>query len=299
LLKELLTLYPEILKSQEKKISYSKIYEFSNIKDIKQYILDLEVEAWFDDGYKKILEDLEEKHNLTIKSFLSDFPSFAEAIARRNLFVHNDGKVNERYLHFCKSAGLETNNILKDQELEVTPEYIGHVLHVFSEFAVILCHQVWRKFIPEENELADADLSDRIVEFIDKRLYIGLKISNYSINLEKYFSEETKLIFIINNALCHKRLKENKEVKKILKSVDWTSANYVLKLCVAILEDNSNEAFILMKRMGAESDLVNADAYRKWPIFEEIKKNKKFRDTFKEIFKEEYYLPQRRVRIHE
>jgi hypothetical protein len=300
LLKEVFTLKPEMLNSQEKKVSYSKIYESSNIQEVKQYILDTETESWFGEGYRKILDNFEEKHNLTIKSHVPDYDVFTEAIARRNLFTHNNGIVNERYLTFLKTSGVDIGKITKGQLLNVSPEYFYHVLQAFSLISVIICNQLWRKFVPEEDELTDGDLSERIVDFIDNgQLKLALNISNYSVRLEKYFSEETRLILLINNALCYKRLGQSEKVKTIIESVDWTPTNYLLKMCVEILKNNYKEAISLMEKIGSKSDLLDKDCYRKWPIFNELKKNKDFMNMFRKIFKEDFYPPQRRVKIQD
>lgn len=288
-LSEMINLYPSVLNSQDRKLSYSQMFEFANLDMAKQYMLESEIDEWFKDGYKKLIDRLEEKHKLKIKDLIPDYRGFLEVFERRNIFTHNDGIVNDRYISFCESVETYESPV-KGSRLIVSPQYFQHGLHLFQQAAIIIAHQMWRKFAKDDLEHADGHLSQLIVQYIEKnkKPYIAYQISEYSMSLGKYFSEYTRLIFVINKALCLKRLGEGKIANKGLDKEDWSSANYLLRMCVAILRDEFVDAAYLMEKLGANNEYIEKDHYNSLPIFDELKTTKVFRSAYKKIYKEEF-----------
>lgn len=58
-----------------------------------------------------------------------------------------------------------------------------------------------------------------------------------------------------------------------------------------VLEDNYEQAYLLMRSMGDNNEVLNKTTYRTWPIFQKIREEKQFKEVFKEIFQEEL-IPQ-------
>ena len=65
------------------------------------------------------------------------------------------------------------------------------------------------------------------------------------------------------------------------------------------LEDNYEKVYQLMISLGANSNILNKEAYRTWPIFKEIRKERKFADTFKYIFTEELLNEKTTIKVEE
>ena len=53
------------------------------------------------------------------------------------------------------------------------------------------------------------------------------------------------------------------------------------------LEQKYDKVFGLMEAKGDKSEILNAKAYREWPIFKEIRKEKVFGQLFENIFNEQ------------
>ena len=71
---------------------------------------------------------------------------------RRNLFVHNDGIVNERYMHVCSSEGYDCSATKKGARLGVSKDYFSNAHEVVYEIAAKFSHVLWRKLSPEDRE---------------------------------------------------------------------------------------------------------------------------------------------------
>ena len=53
------------------------------------------------------------------------------------------------------------------------------------------------------------------------------------------------------------------------------------------LEDDINEVVKQMKKVGDDSKIMTKAAYASWVIFKDMRERKEFRETYKEIFKED------------
>ena len=73
-----------------------------------------------------------------------------------------------------------------------------------------------------------------------------------------------------------------------MNKVDWSSKKDELKLGVAILKDEIDEVVSLMDKISNKSNLISKRNYLDDPIYSLLKSSKRFKDKFKEIFKEEY-----------
>ena len=76
-------------------------------------------------------------------------------------------------------------------------------------------------------------------------------------------------------------------IKKIINSKDWSASREDFKLASLVLNENFSDSYNLMEKIG-ENGEVKKENYMTWPLFTEIRKKQKFKETFKKVFKEEY-----------
>lgn len=85
---------PEILSTSEKSIKYSEIIKINSIDELKEYIIEQEIEAVLRKSHNDQFKWLENKLNMKLRQGLNCWPTFIESTERRNLFVHCDGCVS-------------------------------------------------------------------------------------------------------------------------------------------------------------------------------------------------------------
>jgi len=88
---------------------------------------------------------------------------------------------------------------------------------------------------------------------------------------------------IVNRANAYK-LGGNAEVARdILEKEDWSATSLAFKISVAAVLGDEARALQLMSVIGS-SGAVDVVDYREWPVFEELRKSRAFKDKFAEIF---------------
>jgi hypothetical protein len=284
-------LKPDILNASEKNISYTRLIEFKNIEDAKQYIIEKEVEELLRKSHVEQFDWLQNKFDIKLKEGLSIWPTFVELTQRRNLFAHCDGIVSQQYLDVCKVNRVKLDKCRPGNRLSVSPTYFDEAFRCLFEVGVKLSHVLWRKLRPDQIEEADKHLgSDIIYHLLCLEQYDLAKISSdFAINvLKKYSDDSRRRIYIINAAIAYKFSGDNLVAKQILDKEDWSASDNVFKLCVAILKDEFKIAPDLMKKIGTNNVWLDKQSYVDWPVFKEFRSSGYFLKAYKEVFGEDF-----------
>ena len=123
----LLSNKPEIMKKKEKTISYEVLFRFNSYDDLYKYLAEIETDkfGWMD--IDKFSKELSKGFNIQIDKEFKLWKDLREKYYRRNVIVHNNGKISELYIKkmnlpeeklnqslICDESYLiETNNCLK------------------------------------------------------------------------------------------------------------------------------------------------------------------------------------------
>jgi hypothetical protein len=293
-IKEIFSLLPEMLNSCDKNINYSKLIEFSDINEAKEYIIEKEVESVLRENHIYYFEWLERKLDIPLRKNLSIWATYVEITERRNLFVHNDGKVSSQYLTVCRKNDINIENAQIGKILDVTPEYFKDAYECLYELSVKLTHVIWRKLLPNTIDVADDKLNDICYNLMRKE---NFKLSDIlldfaTITLKKHFNEATKNVFIINKALSKYLANFKDEAYNIISLKDWSASSNTFKLAVAVLKEEYEDVYSIMRSIGTSNEIPK-HAYQIWPLFKVIRNEKLFLETFRDIFSEDYKVIER------
>ncbi|MBU2913722.1 hypothetical protein [Reichenbachiella agariperforans] len=289
---------PELIFSLEREMSFSEILKFEDIEELKDHVVEKEIETLLRNSHYEQLKTLEKRitkltdKDFTLTSQLPILPTFIEVTERRNLFVHCNGLVSRQYLDVCKKHNVpEITGININDQLDVDPLYFEKAYHAIFEVGVKLGQVLWRKFLPEKIEEANLNINSICYDLIVTGYFdLAKELLHFATEVvPKRGSEETRKILMINRALSYYLDGDNKGCLKILNKEDWSIGNE-FKLAVAVLKEDYDQARQMMLKIGSNDERLDKDAYQEWPLFQKFRENKIFKDTFKELFKEEFVI---------
>jgi len=289
LLQVLYQLNPDLYKNISREISLSDILKYSSIEEVKQQILDKEIETLLRKGYVEQFKDLTNKFSITLTKF-ENWPFFIECAQRRNLFTHCDGVVSKQYIEACKSAGFKfKNEPLVGEQLHIGADYFFLSCHIVSEVAVMLGHTLWRKTQPKDLEKADSHLSRLVFDFLHMENWDkSIALSQFALRLPEISKEEIERIFTVNYAIALKSINKNSAAKNVLDKKDWSATTYDFKLAYAVLTDNYSDARFYMEKMGKSGEIFNELSFHDWPIFKDFRSKEEFFEGYKTVYGYEY-----------
>ena len=281
---------PEILNASERSLTFSQLVEFSSVDDAKEFILEKEIEGVLRKSHTDQFQWMESKFDMPLRKGLDNWSNFVEITERRNLFVHTGGIISSQYLKVCSENKVNLGKKSNGDELNVSNEYFEKAYSVIFEIGFKLTQVFWRKFI--SNELIEADRSLILIGFDtlhEENYPLTKMIFNFATQtIKKYSCDENRRIMIVNRALAFKWSGDDKKAKDIVTKEDWSATRARFRLAEAILLDNFDDAYTIMREIGKNNEEVTKKDYLDWPLFRAIKKEKKFPEIFQEIFGEPY-----------
>jgi len=279
---------PDLLNSSERNFTYASLRDFESLDDVRNHILEKEIETVLRDSHASQFDWMEKKFDLSLRNGLTVWPKFIELTERRNLFTHCNGVVSAQYLSVCDKhkVAFDPRPKLNDQ-LRVRPDYFYGAYKCLFEIGAKLANVLWRKAIPQKRAAADEHLTNFIYDLVvHERYELAISLSDFALNtppISKNCDEDSRLRTIINMAQAHKWSKQQDIALLVLKRDSWATRNDVFQLAVAVIRDDFNGASVLMKRIGPDGK-ITANDYRDWPLFQEFRKTKEFTAAYQDVF---------------
>lgn len=301
LCRSLFQIKPELAFLLEKEFSFQDILKYEDLDELKEYVIEKDVESLLRKSHYEQLTTLEKriskhtKKEFTLTTNLPALPTFIELTERRNLFVHCNGLVSRNYIENCKKHNVKTTEKIElNDVLDVDPEYFNDGFQAVFEIGVKLGQVLWRKFLPTKINEADYNLNNISFDLIINGYYdLAINLLKFATEtLPKKSTEKMRKTMIINKALSFYLKGEKDTSNKILDSEDW-SVGLLFQLGVSVLKEDYDLSTSLMKKIGPEHDDINASSYQEWPLFRDFRDTDKFKNTFKEIFDKEFVVVER------
>ncbi|MDH3353123.1 MAG: hypothetical protein OEL87_01630 [Nanoarchaeota archaeon] len=290
LLKIVLRIHPEWLKSSDKTITYKELVNLESIEKAIIGLIHKEVENLLRGSHEDQIKFIDEKLKLGIQNSFTRLPEFLEVTERRNLCVHTGGKVSQQYLDRCEIFGVKnTDSISVGSSLDIDETYFNNAFSLCFELGLRISQAAYRRLFPEELEAADRSINELAIKFLNSGdynlaevvcgFYLGIPDKLRSKNNEfNYFA-------IINRAIAQKFAGEKFEDG--LQGVHWQAFHPKYALALHVLHDEYEKAGEAMKT-AAIQESVGQIGFRAWPLFKEFRTTNIFKETYLELYKEEY-----------
>lgn len=298
LLRILFEIRPEYINNSERNLTFSELIELNSIENAREFIIEKEVESVLRKSHSEHFDYLENKLNMPLRKNLPVWDKFIEITERRNLFVHCDGVVSSQYIKVCEKHNVDLSDIKVNQRLTIEPEYFNKAYDCLFELAVKLTHTLWRKLLKEDLKNADRHLNDICFELLSNRQFgLADNLLKFACDQNNFFNDALKNVFVVNRALSMYLQNKPEDAKTIINQKDWSASSDDFKLAHLVLNESYDECYTLMKKIGKDGE-VDKENYRTWPLFLKLRKEEKFKETYQEIFGEEYKvvdIPQRPI----
>lgn len=297
LLKTVFRLRSDMVFTSDREIKYSDLAKFESLDEAREHIIEKDAETIIRHSHHDQFTIMEKKFSVPLTKDLNSWPLFIELCERRNLLTHTGGIVSQQYITNCTAHGYKTEIKVGD-ELTTDSEYFNNAVRITSEIGIKLAHVLWRKFAPDEREAADADLNERSYRLISAREYeLAERLLDFGVNtIKTHSSESKKLMMLINLANAIKLQNRKEEAKKLVDEVDWSAKSYMFRVGACAIEDKIDEICEIMILIGKSGEVSSVD-YREWPLFRNIRKSDKFKETFEKIFGEPLVVDQKKLEI--
>ncbi len=132
---------PYLMKSKNKKLDYETLLSFSEINELHEFLSHKEVDKYgyndINDLSKLLLEDF----NINLEDDFEYWKGLRENYYRRNIIVHNDGKISRIYLNKLDLPDEQLNIELKSDNM-----YLGECCRNIQNYMTFISDSIRRKF---------------------------------------------------------------------------------------------------------------------------------------------------------
>ena len=269
------TLAPGATSNDDKALSVNELKTFGSMDEAMEFVISQRV----DDLLRGSVDDWHKffstRMNIDLHDIVPDWPQWSEMFQRRHVIVHAGGKVTRRYLEKVDWDKVKWPSPTPSPAslLPVEDEYVVRALDLFEIAGMVLCQEVARKLAPEEPGRLDALLDTVYRRLKSGHWYVAEHVSQWGEN-DPDTDEIKALMFRFNRWLTIKRQGRWEEIESEVETFDCSAKHPRFSLALACLKEAADKFFGELP--GALASGLSPGDLRDWPIFEEIRSDKRF-----------------------
>ncbi len=278
-LRESFVKYPQRISLDEKSVSYKMLTEMNSIEEIKNTLIDQEVTNKMYDSLLDWKNYFQKNLKLKLKAWDDEFKLIQEIMARRNLYVHNNGVINSIYINLVKEVNKDSiGNILS-----IDREYIDNAINIIEYIGISLIIEVWIKECADNQEEVNAIIDMIYEEYLESSRW-KMARHFYEICLQSpKILDADKILCKINTWQCYKWLGEYDKVKDEVKKEDVSAFKPMYTLGILALNEDYEKFFEFYDN---QTD-IGEDQLKEWPLFMELRKSEEYMKRFPEVEEKE------------
>lgn len=270
---------------KEKTVTYTEIMEINdNVQNIKQFFCNKEVEEIMHLGISDWYKLLSDKHKVNFDSLTDEtFNTFKEIYYRRNIIVHNNGKINKTYL--CNLPSELTKNMRIGDEISCGNDYMQKAfdmtyMMLYGTFLSMI------KICDEPDKLKKLIFDNGFQHMIQHEWNISAFIFGNLLKVKPSDNSDLELNKI-NYWISMKNLLGYEYIKDEVLVYDVSVLSVEYKIAKAALCEEFNKVNLLLE--DAIEREIPAYAVATWPLFNQYRESDEYQ-YFKNKHKDEFEL---------
>ena len=204
-----------------------------------------------------------------------------EITKRRNLLVHNDGVVDDKYL---ANAPQQYKDLTPGSILVVSTHYFQRAIDIVYSLGFLLCFISWQ-VNKIDKKVQHRKLDEFIIMLLNQKRYsLVLELTEAAKTIE--ISEEIRQRMLANRAIAFRELGKGKDVKKIITKL--TQSEHDWQIDVAIFMLRQDYASLKSQLEYARETYGNINKIFYWPLFDPVREEIWFKTIFRKRAKRNY-----------
>lgn len=191
----------------------------------------------------------------------------------RNLFVHNDGIVDQSFLD--QTSEKVFSGLQPGQVVVVSTKRLQRVLDFVFSFGLLLCQSHWRLH-EKDDKLPNAKIEQLLLTAFDEKRYSFIlelteKLEILDIN------QNVKQRLLVDRAIAYRDLDRLDEVEKIVTVLELCNYDWQIEIAISTLKKDWSQLHSQIRQAAAKYDIRRIVH---WPLFEPIRNEIWFRMAF-------------------
>lgn len=273
--------HPKAFSNSDTKLSLAEVLAFDSVEELRLQFVSKRVESILRGSVEDWNDFLKKHGTVSMEECATDWPRLVEVFQRRNLLVHDEGRVNRIYV--SKTDPSLVKEFFGDDPLhakvEVSSDYLFWALDEVEGcgLAVALRSLLhWRK--GEAEEITGYAI-DTVYSFMIRGQWSVVKAITKSLK-ERCATAAQGWILTLNYWLACKRLGDWESVRKEAEKADLSALDPMFRLAHLALTGRVDEFFLSVRQSGRIG--LTVKALEEWPVLEEIRQDDRFNAVLEE-----------------
>jgi len=278
-------MHPEALSGKELSITLEELKVCKEVNEAIDLLVSKKVERVLYGGLEKQKEFLK----VDLKIYLEDkgirWNVINEAVERRNIIVHNDSRINRRYLENVDLSVVpeKRSEVKEGTQVNITEKYFEEILKEIIIVGHILVQCCWRKWKKDDANNADKSLINGMYEaLIQEDWDVCERLGLFSKGYETK-EASSKLYMDVNYCQSLKWQNKNEELERELEKFDVSTLSPKYRMSVCALRSDREGFYANVESAIAVDDMMEMD-FMEWPLFRELRKDSEYETKIKEAF---------------
>jgi hypothetical protein len=277
--------YPEGLSGRDLPLTLSELKLLGSIDEATDSVINKEADSVL---YKSLREQqLYLKNTLKIdtKDGIINWNKLVEAVERRNLVVHNDCRINRRYLTSADLSQIpeKTEDLKEGSQVRITESYFRSVFEEVCVCGLVLLQCCWRKWEKDDSTSADQKLVEDIYDALAKEDWTCAERLGLFSKECKVADQAHRLMLDINYCQSLKWQGKTSELQEELKKFDISALSPSFVLALYALRSDRNRFYNSVKN-AIIVDKMSEEQFREWPLFRELRQDSDYEERIKAVF---------------
>lgn len=261
--------FPEAAGTKDKSITLEDLRRIGSVTEAESYLISLRVDEIMWGSLDDWLKFFRDSAKLTMSYLTEDKPQLTEVFQRRNVMVHNNGKVHHSYLTKVDE------NLRKDvklgDDLVMSPAYLENAITVVERNFILIACELWKRIAPKDEARAGVLNKVAIDALLAERYLVAESASRFQID-DKQLPEKWQVYAKLNYWQTQKWLGKLDQVRGEVENADFSAKDDLIQLARLVLLDDFDAALSLLGAVVQTGKLSLKDL-EEWPIFRTFRKD--------------------------
>jgi hypothetical protein len=278
--------YPESLSEKELPLTLSELKLLGGVDEAIDSVINKQADSVL---YKSLAEQkLYLKNTLKIdtRDSIINWNKLIEAVERRHIVVHNNCKINRRYLTNVDLSQIpeKTKDLKEGRQVRITESYFRSVFEEICVSGIVLLQCCWRKWEKDDMSDADSGLNSDIYDALLKENWIRAERLGLFSKECKVANQASRLALNVNYCQSLKWQGKKNELEEELKKFDISALSPRFALALYALRSD-HDSFYKNVEHAITVDKMQETDFMEWPLFRELRKDPDYEARIKTVFR--------------
>jgi hypothetical protein len=282
LLREFYHKHPGALPSEAKSLSLADLRDLGSVEEAEAFLIDNEIDSILRGNIQSQLACFEKPIKVSLKPIEKYSEKLIEASQRRNLLVHNDGRINRHYLSKAPTSLID-DGVKEGDPIQVVSSYLLSRIQMVQLVGTILIQQCFRKWEKENIDTLNSMLIGLLFDSLVEKNYAFTESLAEYINSIDIKNDRDLRIMVVNHCIALREQGKLEEMEGVLSKYDWSAVALNFELALTALRSQEDKIYAILDNAILIGE-IDSSNLNEWPLFSNFRNTERFKEYFKEKF---------------